>query len=62
MGRSIISGPDLGEGFPDITRRAIEAGERALTNLRENTVQRWISTAGPAELVTPDETAFLLSK
>jgi hypothetical protein len=42
--------PDLGEGFPDIARRAIEEGERALTDLRENAVQRWIS-AGAARFM-----------
>jgi hypothetical protein len=40
---------DLGEGFNPIAREAIDIGERALTDLRTNTVARWIS-AGAAWL------------
>jgi len=40
--------PDLGEGFDHPgARKAIEIGEQALTDLRENSVERWIS-AGAA--------------
>jgi hypothetical protein len=38
---------DLGEGFDPVARQAIEIGEQALTDLRKNTVARWIS-AGAA--------------
>jgi hypothetical protein len=38
--------PDLSEGFDPIAREAIEIGEQALTDLRENTVARWISAGG----------------
>jgi len=34
--------PDLGEGFDAVAREAIEIGEQALTDLRENTVPHWI--------------------
>jgi hypothetical protein len=37
---------DLGEGFDPIARQAIEIGEQALTDLRENAVERWISAGG----------------
>jgi hypothetical protein len=37
---------DLGEGFPEIARQAIEAGEQALVDLRTNTVQRWYLVGG----------------
>jgi hypothetical protein len=39
--------PDLGEGFDAVAREAIEIGEQALTDLRENSAARWIS-AGAA--------------
>jgi hypothetical protein len=38
--------PDLGEGFPAVARQAIDEGERALRDLRENTVERWIAAGG----------------
>jgi hypothetical protein len=38
--------PDLGEGFPAEARQAIEAGEHALVDLRENTVHRWYLVGG----------------
>jgi hypothetical protein len=38
---------DLGEGLPFAARQVIEEGERALVELRKNSVERWIS-AGAA--------------
>jgi hypothetical protein len=38
--------PDLGEGFPAEARRAIEAGEHALIDLRENTAHSWYLVGG----------------
>jgi hypothetical protein len=34
---------DLGEGFPSAARHVIEEGERALVDLRKNSVERWIA-------------------
>jgi hypothetical protein len=39
--------PDLGEGFDPIAREAIQIGAQALADLREHTVERWLS-AGAA--------------
>ena len=38
--------PDLGEGFPAEARAAIEAGEAALGDLRQNTFHRWYLVGG----------------
>jgi hypothetical protein len=38
--------PDLGEGFPEVARQAIDIGEQALKDLRARTVERWISVGG----------------
>ena len=45
--------PDLGEGFSEVARQAIDDGESALRDLRENNAERWIS-AGAAWKILQD--------